>query len=109
MLCVLQLRQLSPALSAVRAICDHMRDWLTGTPGDTWVSMGVASDGSYGIPHGLVISLPCRCRGGRWSIVKGRARVCKVGWVGGMAALGPLYRVAYDSIKQQARTPQRWA
>jgi hypothetical protein len=63
----------------VRAICDHMRDWLTGTPGDTWVSMGVSSDGSYGIPRGLVCSLPCRCRGGRWSIVPGKAWLC---WVG---------------------------
>lgn len=69
----LQLRhQLSPALSAAAAVCGHVRDWLTGLPHDTdWVSMGVSSDGSYGIAAGLVYSFPVACGRGTWAIIKG--------------------------------------
>ena len=48
-----------------------MRSWALGTEGDDWVSMGVYSDGSYGIPQGLIYSFPCRCTNGDWSIVQG--------------------------------------
>ena len=48
-----------------------MRDWVLGTPGDAWVSMGVYSDGSYGITEGLIYSFPCRCKDGDWKIVPG--------------------------------------
>eukprot|EP00878_Enallax_costatus_P007377 GHUV01007726.1.p1 GENE.GHUV01007726.1~~GHUV01007726.1.p1 ORF type:complete len:321 (+),score=155.82 GHUV01007726.1:1497-2459(+) len=73
MLSCVQLRhQLSPALSAAAAVCGHVRDWLTGLPPDTdWVSMGVSSDGSYGIAAGLVYSFPVTCGRGTWAIVKG--------------------------------------
>ena len=48
-----------------------MRDWALGTTGEDWVSMGVYSDGSYGIAEGLIYSFPCRCENGQWSIVQG--------------------------------------
>lgn len=72
-LAAVQLRaQLSPALSAAAAICGHVHDWLLGTPPGDYVSMGVSSDGSYGIATGLVYSFPVQCNRGSWSIVKGR-------------------------------------
>jgi malate dehydrogenase len=48
-----------------------MRSWALGTEGDDWVSMGVYSDGSYGIAEGLIYSFPCRCKDGDWTIVQG--------------------------------------
>ena len=66
----LQARNLTPALSVAGAICDHFRDWQLGTPEGSWVSMGVASDGSYGVPEGLFFSMPVTCRGGQWRIVR---------------------------------------
>ena len=50
-----------------------MRDWAQGTREGDWVSMGVPSDGSYGIPEGVVYSFPCTCKGGRYEIVQGLA------------------------------------
>jgi len=47
-----------------------MRDWVSGT-GEEWVSMGVASDGSYGITEGLICGFPCTCADGEWSVVQG--------------------------------------
>ncbi len=49
-----QARGLSSALSAANAVCNHVRDWLLGTPSGSWTSMGVVSDGSYGVAPGLV-------------------------------------------------------
>src|SRR5690606_28061168 len=49
----------------------HMRDWALGTPDGDWVSMGVYSDGSYGIEKGLIYSFPCVCKNGDWEIVQG--------------------------------------
>lgn len=66
----LQARNLTPALSVAGAICDHFRDWMLGTPESTWVSMGVASDGSYGVPEELFFSFPVTCREGQWRIVQ---------------------------------------
>lgn len=66
---IIKARGASSAASAANAAIDHMRDWALGTPNDDWVSMGVHSDGSYGITEGLIYSFPCRCEGGRWSIV----------------------------------------
>lgn len=60
----------SSAMSAAKAASDHMRDWFLGTRGDDFVSMGVASDGSYGIPEGLIYSLPVRVKNGKVNIVK---------------------------------------
>ena len=48
-----------------------MRDWALGTPDGDWVSMAVPSDGSYGVPEGLLSSFPCTTADGKWSIVQG--------------------------------------
>ena len=66
-----QARNLSSALSAASSVCDHIRDWVLGTPPGHWVSMGVISDGSYGIPEGLCYSFPVTCKDGDWDIVQG--------------------------------------
>jgi malate dehydrogenase len=50
---------------------DHVRDWMLGTPDGDWVSMGVPSDGSYGVEEGLISGFPCTCANGTWSIVEG--------------------------------------
>jgi len=68
---VLAARGLSSALSASIAITSHIRDWWTGTNGGEWVSMGVVSDGSYGVPKGLVFSFPVTIQDGKWKIVQG--------------------------------------
>ena len=65
-----QARNLTPALSAAAAICDHMRDWLLGTAEGEWTSMGVVSDGSYDVPEGLIFSFPVTCQDGEWQIVQ---------------------------------------
>ncbi|KAK4397422.1 Malate dehydrogenase, cytoplasmic [Sesamum angolense] len=68
---IIKARKLSSALSAASSACDHIHDWVIGTPKGTWVSMGVSSDGSYGIPPGLIYSFPVTCEKGEWSIVQG--------------------------------------
>ncbi|HEX6999431.1 MAG TPA: malate dehydrogenase [Gammaproteobacteria bacterium] len=68
---IIKARGASSAASAASAAIDHVRDWALGTPGDSWVSMGVASDGSYGIAEGVVFSYPVRCRAGGYEIVQG--------------------------------------
>ena len=70
---IIAARKLSSAMSAAKAICDHMRDWWHGTSGDEWVSMGIISDGSYGIEKGLVYSYPVRIVNRKWTIVQGLA------------------------------------
>ena len=67
---IIEARGASSAASAANAAIDHMHDWVRGTDGG-WVSMGVPSDGSYGIPEGLICGFPCTCAGGEWSIVEG--------------------------------------
>jgi malate dehydrogenase len=66
---IIEARGASSAASAANAAIDHVRDWVTGT--SDWVSMGVVSDGSYGVPEGLISGFPCTCSGGKWSIVQG--------------------------------------
>ena len=66
---IIEARGLSSAASAANAAIDHVRDWVMGT--NEWVSMGVPSDGSYGIPEGLMFGFPCTTSGGSYSIVKG--------------------------------------
>lgn len=68
---IIKARGASSAASAANAAIDHMRSWALGTPAGDWVSMGVYSDGSYGIPEGLIYSFPCTCNGGDWTIVQG--------------------------------------
>lgn len=60
----------SSAASAANAIVNHMQDWIFGTQDDNWVSMGVASNGSYGIPNGVIYSYPVTCQNGRYKIVE---------------------------------------
>jgi len=68
---IIEARGLSSAASAANAAIDHMRTWALGTaPGD-WVSMAIPSDGSYGVPEGLISSFPVTCAGGSYSIVQG--------------------------------------
>jgi malate dehydrogenase len=68
---IIEARGLSSAASAANAAIDHVRDWVNGTPAGDWVSMGIPSDGSYGIPEGLMFGYPTTCSGGRYEIVKG--------------------------------------
>lgn len=68
---IIEARGLSSAASAANAAIDHIRDWHLGTPKNDWVSMAVPSDGSYGVPEGLIYGFPCECSGGKWSIVQG--------------------------------------
>ena len=68
---VIGARGASSAASAANAAISHVRDWVLGTPEGDWVSMGVPSDGSYGVPEGLMSSFPCVCRDGEWQIVQG--------------------------------------
>jgi len=66
---IIEARGASSAASAANAAIDHVRDWVSGTPADDWVSMGIPSDGSYGVEAGLMSSFPCTCSGGQYSIV----------------------------------------
>jgi len=68
---IIEARGASSAASAANAAIDHMRDWVQDTPEGDWVSMGVPSDGSYGVPEGLISSFPCVVRDGEWQIVRG--------------------------------------
>jgi malate dehydrogenase len=68
---VIDARGASSAASAANAAIDHVRSWHLGTPEGDWVSMAVPSDGSYGVPEGLISSFPCTCAGGDYSIVQG--------------------------------------
>ena len=70
---IIKARGASSAASAASAAIDHVRDWALGTNGDDWVSMAVASDGSYGIPEGVVYGYPVRCARGEYRIVQGLA------------------------------------
>jgi len=67
---IIEARGLSSAASAANAAIDHIRDWSLGSNGK-WVTMGVCSDGSYGIPEGMIYGFPCICTNGKYEIVKG--------------------------------------
>jgi malate dehydrogenase len=68
---IIDARGASSAASAANAAIDHVRTWVTGTEDGNWTSMGVYSDGSYGIQKGLIYSFPCICKNGNWEIVQG--------------------------------------
>jgi malate dehydrogenase len=68
---IIDARGASSAASAANATVDAARDWLFGTPDNDWTSMAVASDGSYGVPEGLVSSFPVTTKAGEWTIVQG--------------------------------------
>ncbi len=65
---IIEARGASSAASAANAAIDHVHDWVNGTG---WTSSSVASDGSYGVPEGLISSFPCRARDGEWEIIQG--------------------------------------
>jgi malate dehydrogenase len=68
---IIEARGASSAASAASAAVDHIRDWALGTPAGDWVSMAIASDGSYGTPLGVISSFPCTCADGRYEVVQG--------------------------------------
>jgi len=68
---VIEARGASSAASAANAAVDHVRDWVLGTPEGDWVSMGIPSDGSYGIDEGLIFGFPVTTSGGSYQIVQG--------------------------------------
>jgi malate dehydrogenase len=68
---VIDARGSSSAASAANAAIDHVHDWVNGTPEGDWVSMSISSDGSYGVPEGLISSFPVTCSGGEYRIVEG--------------------------------------
>ncbi|MEZ5376328.1 MAG: malate dehydrogenase [Acidimicrobiales bacterium] len=68
---IIDARGASSAASAANAAIDHMHDWALGTPDNDWVSMSVISDGSYGVPEGIISSFPATCAGGDFAIVQG--------------------------------------
>ena len=68
---IINARGASSAASAANAAIAHMNSWALGTAEGDWVSMGIYSDGSYGIDAGLIYSYPCVCSNGDWQIVQG--------------------------------------
>ena len=68
---IIEARGQSSAASAANAAIDHIYDWVNGTPEGDWTSAAIVSDGSYGVPEGLISSFPVVSRGGRWEIVQG--------------------------------------
>jgi malate dehydrogenase len=68
---IIDARGLSSAASAANAAIDHIRNWSLGTNAGDWVSMGIPSDGSYGIPEGILYGYPVTCKNGQYEIVKG--------------------------------------
>ena len=68
---IIDARGLSSAASAANAAIDHVRDWVKGSRDGDWVTMGVPSDGSYGIPEGVIFGYPVTCRNGEYQVVKG--------------------------------------
>ncbi len=87
---IIDARGASSAASAANAAIGHMHDWVLGTPDGDWVSMSIPSDGSYGVPEGIISSFPCTCSGGDFQIVAGpgdrrllpRAHRCECGGAG---------------------------
>jgi malate dehydrogenase len=70
---IIKARGASSAASAASAAIDHVRDWVKGTADGDWVSMGVPSDGSYGVPAGVIFGYPVTCKNGQYQIVQGLA------------------------------------
>ncbi|EST39316.1 malate dehydrogenase [Streptomycetaceae bacterium MP113-05] len=68
---IIDARGASSAASAANAAIDHVHTWVNGTPDGDWTSMGIPSDGSYGVPEGLISSFPVTCSGGKYEIVQG--------------------------------------
>jgi malate dehydrogenase len=70
---IIEARGASSAASAANAAIDHVHSWVNGTPAGDWVSAAIASDGSYGVPEGIISSFPVTSEGGEWKVVQGLA------------------------------------
>ncbi len=68
---IIDARGASSAASAANAAIDHVSSWVHGTPDGDWVTMGVPSDGSYGVEEGIIAGFPCTCSNGEWKVVEG--------------------------------------
>jgi malate dehydrogenase len=68
---IIEARGASSAASAANAAIDHVYSWVNGTPEGDWVSAAIVSDGSYGVPEGIISSFPVTSAGGEWQIVQG--------------------------------------
>jgi malate dehydrogenase len=68
---IIEARGASSAASAANAAVDHVFDWVNGTPEGDWTSAAIMSDGSYGVPEGIISSFPCTSAGGQWEVVQG--------------------------------------
>ena len=68
---IIEARGSSSAASAANAAIDHVFSWVNGTPADDWTSSAIMSDGSYGVPEGIISSFPCISEGGEWKVVQG--------------------------------------
>lgn len=68
---IIEARGSSSAASAANAALDHVHSWVNGTPEGDWTSAAIPSDGSYGVPEGIISSFPCTSKNGEWSIVQG--------------------------------------
>jgi malate dehydrogenase len=68
---IIDARGASSAASAANSAIDHIHDWVLGTPDGDWTSMSIPSDGSYGVPEGIISSFPVTCSGGEYRIVEG--------------------------------------
>ena len=67
---IIEARGQSSAASAANAAVDHVHDWVNGTPAGDWTSAAIMSDGSYGVPAGIISSFPCTSTGGEWAVVQ---------------------------------------
>ena len=95
---IIEARGLSSAASAANAAIEHVREWVRGTRAGDWVSMGIPSDGSYGIPEGVLYGYPVTCSGGKYEIVKG-IELSEFSRAGMQKTLKELHEER-DSIKQ---------
>lgn len=66
---IIDFRKASSAASAANAVCDHIHDWFVGTESGKYVSMGVISNGEYGVPKDINFSFPVTCKDGKWTVV----------------------------------------
>ena len=87
---IIKARGASSAASAASAAIDHMRSWALGTEAGDWVSMGIPSDGSYGIEPGVIYGYPCTCKDGKYEIVQG-------------LEIGEFSRARMDATEQELR------
>src|SRR4029077_7053404 len=114
---IIEARGASSAASAANAAIDHVGAWARGTADGDWVSMAVVSDGSYGVPEGLISSFPVTCAGGSWEIVQGleiadfaRARTHasapeRAGERAGVRDRGLIYRVLRAPLRASSARP----